>query len=321
MPEPIAEAELADGRAVSLIEVGPERAVDLLAVSRAAFAARPALGAPPAALSDTAESLAGVLREGRGYLLLVEDAPAASLVEVRESGVARLGRVSVLPEYQRLGLASFAVAAVTEEMALRGEPAVTVLARKEYAPVQQWWARRGFEQTGESGNCWVLTAPLPIVVEAPDAEVMRAIGRRLASVLAPGDLLVASGNLGAGKTTLTQGIGDGLGVSGPVISPTFVLSRIHPPVADGPALVHVDAYRLGDAAELEDLDLDASMADSVTLVEWGTGLAEGLASDRLEIDIRRGLDPDDETRRVFFTPVGERWDRAALAAVLREGNA
>ena len=103
-----------------------------------------------------------------------------------------------------------------------------------------------------------------------------------------------------------------------MISPTFVLSRIHPSNGDGPALVHVDAYRLGGFAELEDIDLDASWAVSVTLVEWGTGVAEPLASDRLEVDIRRGLDPEDETRWVFITPLGPRWDHAALAAALKE---
>jgi tRNA threonylcarbamoyladenosine biosynthesis protein TsaE len=92
-----------------------------------------------------------------------------------------------------------------------------------------------------------------------------------------------------------------------VISPTFVLSRVHRSTVGGPDLVHVDAYRLGSAAELDDLDLDDSVADSVTLVEWGAGLAEGLSDERLEIDIRRGLDPEDETRWIFLTPVGPRW--------------
>ncbi|MCW5954319.1 MAG: tRNA (adenosine(37)-N6)-threonylcarbamoyltransferase complex ATPase subunit type 1 TsaE, partial [Propionibacteriaceae bacterium] len=89
-------------------------------------------------------------------------------------------------------------------------------------------------------------------------------------------------------------------------SPTFVLARIHPNPS-GPGLVHVDAYRLGSFAEVEDLDLEVSLADSVTLVEWGTGVAEGLSDDRLEVDIRRSLDPEDETRWVFLTPIGPRW--------------
>ena len=100
-------------------------------------------------------------------------------------------------------------------------------------------------------------------------------------------MVIATGDLGAGKTTLTQGIGRGLGTTGRVISPTFVLSRIHASTTGRPRLVHVDAYRLGGPAELDDLDLDATVADSVTVVEWGRGVAEGLAEDRLEIDIWR----------------------------------
>src|SRR6185437_15885969 len=121
---------------------------------------------------------------------------------------------------------------------------------------------------------------------------MRALGRSLAQLLRPGDLVILSGGLGAGKTTLTQGIGAGLGIRGPVTSPTFVIARVHPPLpgkAGGPrgaagfrpALVHADAYRLGSALELDDLDLDTDTAASVTVVEWGEGLAEGLAADRL----------------------------------------
>jgi tRNA threonylcarbamoyladenosine biosynthesis protein TsaE len=129
-------------------------------------------------------------------------------------------------------------------------------------------------------------------VAVATAQEMRALGRRLAALLRAGDLVILSGPLGAGKTTLTQGIGDGLGVRGPVTSPTFVIARVHPPLAparglagSGSALVHADAYRLGSALELDDLDLDADTATSVTVVEWGEGLAEGLAADRLEITI------------------------------------
>ena len=114
---------------------------------------------------------------------------------------------------------------------------------------------------------------------------MRRLGARLARLLEPGDVIIASGELGAGKTTLTQGIGRGLGTTGQVISPTFVLSRIHPSATGRPGLVHVDAYRLSGPDELDDLDLDATVPDSVTVVEWGRGVAEGLAADRLEIDI------------------------------------
>ena len=124
------------------------------------------------------------------------------------------------------------------------------------------------------------------------AAQMRALGQSLATVLRAGDLVLLSGGLGAGKTTLTKGIGDGLGVRGPITSPTFVIARVHPPVGSTavtgdlrPALVHADAYRLGSVLELDDLDLDTDTAASVTVVEWGGGLAEGLATDRLEITI------------------------------------
>ncbi|MBW8487429.1 tRNA (adenosine(37)-N6)-threonylcarbamoyltransferase complex ATPase subunit type 1 TsaE [Actinomadura parmotrematis] len=144
---------------------------------------------------------------------------------------------------------------------------------------------------------------------------MRALGVRLGGLLRAGDLVVLTGDLGAGKTTLTQGIGEGLKVRGPVTSPTFVIARVHPSLAGGPALVHVDAYRLGGHAELDDLDLDASVDASVTIVEWGEGLAEALTEDRLEIVISRGGADAGEERTVRLTGVGQRW--AGAAADLR----
>ena len=104
-----------------------------------------------------------------------------------------------------------------------------------------------------------------------------ALGRRLR----PGDLLILSGSLGAGKTTLTKGIAEGMGVRGLVTSPTFVIARVHRP--DDPAgtpLIHVDAYRLGGAVELDDLDLDTDLSTAAVVVEWGEGVAEQLADDR-----------------------------------------
>jgi tRNA threonylcarbamoyladenosine biosynthesis protein TsaE len=137
------------------------------------------------------------------------------------------------------------------------------------------------------------------------AAAMRELGERIAGLLHAGDLLILSGPLGAGKTTLVQGIGTGLGVRGPVTSPTFVIARVHP----GPVpLVHADAYRLGSFVELDDLDLDTM--NSVTVVEWGEGLAEGLGDDRLEIAI--SPDPDSRQRTVRITGHGERW-HAVLA--------
>ena len=118
-----------------------------------------------------------------------------------------------------------------------------------------------------------------------EADGMTALGETLAAELRAGDLLVLSGPLGAGKTTLTRGIGAGLGVRGRVASPTFVLARTHPSLGDGPPLVHVDAYRLQSAMELDDLDID--YARSVVVVEWGAGLLDGVAESWLELDIVR----------------------------------
>jgi tRNA threonylcarbamoyladenosine biosynthesis protein TsaE len=146
---------------------------------------------------------------------------------------------------------------------------------------------------------------LPTVAETRD------FGRRLAGLLRPGDLVLLSGPLGAGKTALAQGIGAGLGVAGEVTSPTFVIARVHrPDPARGGrfTLVHVDAYRLGATAdpraEVDDLDLDASLDDSVTVVEWGDGMVEQLADAHLRVRIDRR---DDDTRLVGLEPHGGDW--------------
>jgi tRNA threonylcarbamoyladenosine biosynthesis protein TsaE len=158
----------------------------------------------------------------------------------------------------------------------------------------------------------------------PDAEAMEALGRQLGHQLQAGDLLVLTGPLGAGKTTLTRGVGVGMGVRGQVASPTFVLARTHPRDGGAP-LVHVDAYRLSGADELDDLDLD--FEGSVVVVEWGAGLLDGVAEQWLDVVVerRRGggrvpvVDADesldaaadvldgDEPRRVTITGHGPRW--------------
>lgn len=124
---------------------------------------------------------------------------------------------------------------------------------------------------------------------------MRTFAEVLAGHLRAGDLLILSGNLGAGKTTFTQSLGRALGVAGRITSPTFVIAREHPSLGDGPALVHVDAYRLSDAEELGDLDLDSELEESITVVEWGAGLAEQLSTDYLGLTITPmfGFDDDD----------------------------
>ncbi|MEV4971437.1 tRNA (adenosine(37)-N6)-threonylcarbamoyltransferase complex ATPase subunit type 1 TsaE [Streptomyces scopuliridis] len=163
-----------------------------------------------------------------------------------------------------------------------------------------------------------------LTVETP--ERMRELGRGLAALLRPGDLVMLTGELGAGKTTLTRGLGEGLGVRGAVTSPTFVIARVHPSLVGGPPLVHVDAYRLGGGLdEMEDLDLDVSLPDSVVVVEWGEGKVEDLSDDRLHVVIHRtvgadteaapGADGADERRTVTLTGFGSRWSEADLAGL------
>ena len=138
-----------------------------------------------------------------------------------------------------------------------------------------------------------------------------AWGARLGALLRAGDLLVLTGDLGAGKTTLTQGIAEGLGVRGPITSPTFVIARMHPSLVGGPGLVHADAYRLGGIAELEDLDLDATIEEAVTVVEWGNGVAEQLTESHLEVTLR-----GHGTRVVDLLGHGPRWTVPAASAAL-----
>ena len=138
----------------------------------------------------------------------------------------------------------------------------------------------------------------------PGPEDTRALGAALAAVVGPGDLLVLTGPLGAGKTALTQGLGAALGVTEPVTSPTFVIARVH---RDGRLpLVHVDAYRLGSVADVDDLDLDASAEESVTVVEWGAGLVEQLADEHLEVRLDRR---EDDVRTAVLVPHGPGWER------------
>jgi len=152
---------------------------------------------------------------------------------------------------------------------------------------------------------------------------MGSLGARLAAVLRAGDLVVLTGPLGAGKTTLTRGLGAALGARGQVSSPTFVLARTHP-TTSGPDLVHVDAYRLSDPVELDDLDLDWDA--SIVVVEWGRGFVDGISDSVLDVEIVRATgadagapeddaDPDDvpdEPRRVIVTATGPRWSDAVL---------
>ena len=138
----------------------------------------------------------------------------------------------------------------------------------------------------------------------PTPDDTRALGVELADLLRAGDLVVLVGPLGAGKTALTQGIGQGLGVREPVTSPTFVIARVHS--GGRLPLVHVDAYRLASVADVDDLDLDASTDESVTVVEWGQGLVEQLADEHLEVRLER---EDDDVRTAVLVPHGPSWEQ------------
>ena len=166
------------------------------------------------------------------------------------------------------------------------------------------------------------TAGVSVLITVNSPEQMRELGLRLAKLVRAGDLVMLNGELGAGKTTLTRGVGEGLGVRGAVTSPTFVIARVHPPLGDGPPLVHVDAYRLGGGLdEMEDLDLDVSLSDSVIVVEWGEGKVEKLSEARLQVVIQRAVgmvelaEDDHDEREVTVTGIGERWAAQDLSAL------
>jgi tRNA threonylcarbamoyladenosine biosynthesis protein TsaE len=294
---------------LSIHRVGPESAGQVLAVVRAAFEARPPLDPPAAALSETEETIKDKLAAHGGLLACLGDAPVGALVLDPVGSTTYLRRFGVVPDAQRHGVAAALIEAAVEAAA--GSDDLTVVAREELPGTIRFWERQGFREIRRYAPNVELRRPLRThVFQAPDADAMRGLGRSLAGQLTAGDLVVLTGELGAGKTTFTQGLGAGLGVRGEVTSPTFVIARVHPSLVGGPDLVHVDAYRLGGLDELDDLDLDTALDDAVTVVEWGEGLAEGLAESRLEVVIVRG-DEDTEDgldpRRVELTPVGPRW--------------
>jgi len=267
--------------------VGPEAAADVLAVVQEAFGARPVLDPPADALGEDLGSIARLLGVRGGLLATVDDVPVGCVVLDVEPDAMVLRRFGVVPAAQGTGVATALVEAAVEAAA--GRSAVRVVAREELPETVAFWERHDFVETGRRSPYVELALWLGTTFDAPDAETMRALGERLGGSLVAGDLVVLTGELGAGKTTFTQGLGTGLQVRGGVTSPTFVIARVHPSLVGGPDLVHVDAYRLGGLDELDDLDLDTSLDSAVTVVEWGAGLAEGLADSRLEVVIERAV--------------------------------
>lgn len=318
-------------------------AVTVVDVIHRAFGARPVLDPPSTALDETAESVARVLDESGGLLVRRLGQPVgAVLFDTSRPGQLGLRRVSVDPFLQAHGVASAMVGVAEDVAEVRGLDGVWLTARVELPENHVFWERRGYVQTARRGPDIEYGKALWLARELPTADDARAFGEALAALLRPGDLVILTGELGAGKTTLTQGIGTGLRVRGDVTSPTFVIARVHPSLVGGPALVHADAYRLGGIDELDDLDLDTALDDAVTVVEWGEGVAEGLADDRLDVRVDRLLgdgtsagdaalaaagprgphavirpEPrDDEARVVSVRPVGARWVGTRLRSTL-----
>jgi len=311
--------------------VGEEAAETVTQVIHAGFRDRPELNPPATAMDETVETVAAALRTSGGLLATVEGRPTGALLLAPDGAWLGLRRVSVTPDGRRSGVAT-ALASAAEEVAERlGHARMRLAARAELPATVALWTRLGYREIERDGHLLTLAKEAPVRCVAEDATATRELGRRLAGRLRAGDLVILTGDLGAGKTTLTQGIGEGLGVRGAVTSPTFVLSRVHPCERGGPPLVHVDAYRLGlaggaagagrgagrapvEALELDDLDLDLSLDTAVTVVEWGDGLAERLADTWLHVSLRRASGADaapeeglEEQRTIALTAVGARW--------------
>ncbi len=296
---------------VTVARVGAEAAESVLEVVREAFGARPVLDPPADASAETVESVRVRLAHHGGLLASLDGRPVGALVLDPVGDTVFLRRFGVVPGAQGRGVARDLVTTALRSARQQGAADVAVVAREELPETVRFWEAQGFEVVANHSPYVELRRALAVGdvgQDVPDAEAMRALGAEVARRLRAGDLVLLVGDLGAGKTTFTQGLGEGLGVRGPVTSPTFVIARVHPSEVGGVPLVHVDAYRLGGLEELDDLDLDASLDEAVTVVEWGEGIAEGLAESRLEVRIGRGDAADDESRTVSVTGVGPRWD-------------
>jgi tRNA threonylcarbamoyladenosine biosynthesis protein TsaE len=287
-----------------ILEVDASRAEDVTAVIHEAFAGRPTLDPPATALDETADSVGKALADQGGLLAVHDGEPVGALLFADHGRLLGLRRVGVLARARHHGVARKLADAAADMARERGKEGLDLEARAELPATVAFWQKQGYVEVDRDGPRLRLARLLPISVVLPTAENTCTLGERIGGLLRAGDLVIMTGDLGAGKTTLAQGLGATLGVRGPVTSPTFVIARVHPSVSDGPPLVHVDAYRLGDAAELDDLDLDTDLEGAVTVVEWGSGLAEALSNDRLELRLVRALD---DVRTLTVTPVGARW--------------
>lgn len=309
--------------------VGPEHAEQVLGVIQRAFAARPVLDPPATAGDETVESVAAALARDGGLLALRRGLPmGAILLDQSRPGLLGLRRVSVDPQGRDRGVASVMVGVAEDVAEERGLDGIWLHVREELPDNLRFWQRRFYIPVSREGTTVEMGKTLWLAREVPDVDAMHHLADQVASLLRAGDLLVLTGDLGAGKTTFTQGLGAALGVRGPITSPTFVIARTHPSLVSGPALVHVDAYRLGGSAEIDDIDLDATASESVTVVEWGAGLAEQLSDSWLAVTIEaREVAPgdplgtasgtaSDQMRVVSVKSQGPRWIGVPLRSTL-----
>lgn len=320
------------GAALDVVHAGPEHAPAIVDIIHRSFGARPRLDPPTTATDETIESVAAVLATYGGLLVERRGLPmGAMLFDESRPGLLGLRRVCVDPDIQARGVASAMVGVAEDTAEERGKDGIWLDVREELPETVQFWSRRRYHPVGRVEPFIEFGKTLWLAREVPTPEEMHALAGRVSTLVRAGDMLVLSGDLGAGKTTFTQGLGEALNVRGPITSPTFVIARHHPSLGEGPPLVHVDAYRLGDAAEIDDLDLDATTEEAVTVVEWGDGLAEQLTDSwlhvRIEVRGARPIDPlgtshdgelpdEAESRVVTIKPNGPRWVGVPLRSTL-----
>lgn len=270
-------------------------------LTRAAFAGQARLDPPSGASQETLAQVAADL-ESAGGLLAVDPASGQPVGAARwrvEQPAPWVRRVAVHPSYARQGVGRELMTAAARHAVANGWPALRVGVRTGLPGNLRFYAQLGYVVVANRGHWRELALFLPRPVATPQA--MRSLGRAVAEVARPDDLILLDGPLGAGKTVFVQGVAAGLGCPGPVTSPTFILARRY----DGGrlALLHVDAYRLGSVAELEDLDL--ATEEALTVVEWGRDRAEALAAAHLTVELTRS--GPGEGRTVRFRPSGGGW--------------
>lgn len=292
-------SDLVEVRAASV-----DDAAVVVSLIHRAFGARPVLDPPGTAMEETEASVAAALSAHGGLLAEREGVPVGSLLFAAEGSRLWLRRVGVLAEVREHGVAHRLTEAAARHAARQGYDRLVLEARAELPATVHFWTGQGYVEVGRDGPHLQMVRALPMSGTLACVEETHDFAAEIAALIRPGDVLLLTGDLGAGKTAFTQGFGEALGVRGPITSPTFVIARSHPSLVDGPVLVHVDAYRLPDSAELDDLDLDTDLDTAVTVIEWGQGIAEQLSEDRLEIALAAR---DDGSRTVVVKRLGKRW--------------